>query len=207
MLEVKLTNTEARRDTIITKEEAEQHIRELFEYIGEDPSRIGLLGTPERIVRMWKEIYRGYDPDQKPHITTFPNGEDGLFCNDMIVDTGSFYSMCEHHTMPFFGRYWFAYVPETDGKIIGLSKIARMVDYCSARLQIQERLVTDIVHEIGDALGPGSHSVALLMKGEHLCKTMRGVKKKGYMTSQCLTGSFKRIEHQAEFFNFVNSSQ
>lgn len=207
MLEVKLTNAEARRNTVISKEVAEQHIRELFEYIGEDTNRIGLLGTPDRIVRMWQEIFRGYDPDQKPKITTFPNGEDGLFYDDMIVDTGSFYSMCEHHSMPFFGRYWFSYIPEPNGRILGLSKIARMVDYCSARLQIQERLVTDIVDEISAALGSGPHSIALLMKGEHLCKTMRGVKKKGYMTSQCLTGSFKKMEYQAEFFNFVNSNQ
>lgn len=207
MLEVKPANAEVIRDRVISKEVAEQHIRELFEYIGENPDRIGLLGTPDRIIRMWGEIFRGYDPEQKPKITTFPNGEDGIYYNDMIVDTGSFYSMCEHHSMPFFGRYWFSYIPEPNGRILGLSKIARMVDYCSARLQIQERLVTDIVKEIGDALGPGPHSIALLLKGEHLCKTMRGVKKKGYMTSQCLTGSFKRVAHQAEFFNFVNSSQ
>lgn len=207
MLEIKLADPKNDRDTIITKEQAEQHIRDLFRYIGEDPKRTGLLGSPERIVRMWDEIFRGYDPDQKPKITTFPNGEDGLFYNEMIVDTGSFYSMCEHHSMPFFGRYWFSYIPETGGKILGLSKIARMVDYCAARLQIQERLVTDIVEEINAALGPGQHSIALLLKGEHLCKTMRGVKKKGYMTSQCLTGAFKRMEHKAEFFNFVNSNQ
>lgn len=207
MLEIKLADTKNDRDTIITKEQAEQHIRDLFRYIGEDPERTGLLGSPERIVRMWDEIFRGYDPAQKPKITTFPNGEDGLVYNEMVVDTGSFHSMCEHHAMPFFGRYWFSYIPETDGRILGLSKIARMVDYCAARLQIQERLVTDIVDEISKALGPGQHSVALFLKGEHLCKTMRGVKKKGYMTSQCLTGSFKKIEHQAEFFNFINSNQ
>lgn len=207
MLEIKLTNTKDSRDSVISKEQAEQHIRDLFRYFGEDPKRIGLLGTPDRIVRMWEEIFRGYDPAQKPKITTFPNGEDGLFYNDMIVDTGSFYSMCEHHSMPFFGRYWFSYIPEIDGKILGISKIARMVDYCSARLQIQERLVTDIVEEISRALGPGQHSVALFMKGEHLCKSMRGVKKKGFMTSQCLTGEFKKLPTQTEFFNFVNSSQ
>ncbi len=207
MLEIKLADPKDGRDTVITKEQAEQHVRDLFRYIGEDPQRTGLLGSPERIVRMWDEIFRGYDPAQKPKITTFPNGEDGLVYNEMVVDTGSFYSMCEHHAMPFFGRYWFSYIPEIDGRILGLSKIARMVDYCAARLQIQERLVTDIVEEISKALGPGQHSVALFLKGEHLCKTMRGVKKKGYMTSQCLTGSFKKIEHQAEFFSFINSNQ
>lgn len=192
---------------MITKERAEQHVRELLEYIGEDPKRTGLLGTPDRIVRMWDEIFRGYDESQKPKITTFPNGEDGLYCDEMVVDTGSFYSMCEHHAMPFFGKYWFAYIPKPNGKILGLSKIARIVDYCAAKLQIQERLVTDVVNEISEALGPGQHSIAVLMKGEHLCKSMRGVKKKGYMTSQSLTGDFKKLRFQTEFLNFVNSNQ
>lgn len=192
---------------MITRDTAEQHVRELLEYIGEDPNRTGLLGTPDRIVRMWDEIFRGYDECQKPKITTFPNGEDGLYCDEMVVDTGSFYSMCEHHAMPFFGKYWFAYIPKPNGRIIGLSKIARVVDYCAARLQIQERLVTDVVNEISEALGPGQHSIAFLMKGEHLCKSMRGVKKKGYMTSQSLTGDFKRLKYQTEFLNFVNSNQ
>lgn len=192
---------------MITREKAEQHIRELLEYIGEDSNRAGLLGTPDRIVRMWEEIFRGYDENQRPKITTFPNGEDGLVYDEMVVDTGSFYSMCEHHAMPFFGKYWFAYIPEPNGKILGISKIARVIDYCAARLQIQERLVTDVVAEINKALGPGKHSIALVMKGEHLCKSMRGVKKKGYMTSQCMTGEFKRFKYQAEFLNFVNSAE
>lgn len=193
---------------MISQKQAEQHIFELLEYIGEDPTRIGLIGTPDRIIRMWKEIFRGYDPEQRPKVTTFPNGEDGLSYCDMIVDTGNFYSMCEHHAMPFFGKYWFAYIPEQNGKIIGISKVARVIDYCAARLQIQERLATDIVSEINKALGDGDHSIAILLKGEHLCKTMRGVKKKGYMSSQALTGQFKNDSGKiAEFFSFVNSNQ
>lgn len=193
---------------MISQKQAEERISELLEYIGEDPKRIGLIGTPDRIIRMWKEIFRGYDPGQRPKVTTFPNGEDGLSYSDMIVDTGNFYSMCEHHAMPFFGKYWFAYIPEPDGKIIGISKVARVIDYCAARLQIQERLATDIVNEINKALGDGDHSIAILLKGEHLCKTMRGVKKKGYMTSQSITGQFKNDSGKiAEFFSFVNSNQ
>lgn len=191
----------------ISKGQAEKALRLLLSYIGEDPERPGLVGTPDRIVRMWKEIYRGYDPAQSPKITTFDNGVDGIVYDNMVVDTGDFYSMCEHHTMPFFGQYWFAYIPNPKGKILGISKIGRVVDYCGARLQIQERLVSDIVTMLSDALGREYPplGIALVMKGEHLCKTMRGAKKKGTMTSSCLIGLFKEDPAlRAEFMNFVN---
>lgn len=171
----------------------EQKIRDLLEYIGEDVNRPGLIGTPDRIIRMWREIFRGYDLSQHPKITTFDNGVDGLTYDNMVVDTGSFYSMCEHHMMPFFGHYVFAYIPNRKGKILGLSKIGRVVDYHSARLQIQERLVADIVKDIEDALGTDFPplGVALIMQGEHLCKTMRGVKKQGLMSACRLDGIFR----------------
>lgn len=171
----------------------EQKIRDLLEYIGEDVNRPGLIGTPDRIIRMWREIFRGYDLSQHPKITTFDNGVDGLTYDNMVVDTGTFYSMCEHHIMPFFGHYVFAYIPNPKGKILGLSKIGRVVDYYSARLQIQERLVADIVKDIEDALGTDFPplGVALIMQGEHLCKTMRGVKKQGLMSACRLDGIFR----------------
>lgn len=170
----------------------EQKIRDLLEYIGEDVNRPGLIGTPDRIIRMWREIFRGYDLSQHPKITTFDNGVDGLTYDNMVVDTGTFYSMCEHHMMPFFGHYVFAYIPNPKGKILGLSKIGRVVDYHSARLQIQERLVADI-KDIENALGTDFPplGVALIMQGEHLCKTMRGVKKQGLMSACRLDGIFR----------------
>ena len=88
---------------MITEEKAIQNIQELFEYIGEDPYRVGLQETPERMLRMFKEIFRGYDPEQKPLVTTFPNGQDGIVYDNMIVDSGTFYSLCEHHCRTFFG--------------------------------------------------------------------------------------------------------
>ena len=192
---------------IVSRSEAEQAIRLLLTYIGEDPDREGLVGTPDRIVRMWDEIYRGYDPGKVPKITTFQNGSDGLVYDNMVVDTGDFYSCCEHHMMPFFGQYWFAYIPNPKGRILGISKIGRVVDYCSARLQVQERLVSDIVGMISDALGSEYPplGIALVMRGEHLCKTMRGAKKKGTMTSSYLVGAFREDPAlRAEFMNFVN---
>ena len=190
-----------------TSEEAMEAIRKILAYIGEDPDRLGLVGTPDRIVRMWEEIYRGYRKDKSPKITTFQNGADGIVYDNMVVDTGDFYSVCEHHMMPFFGKYWFAYIPNPKGKILGISKIGRVVDYCSARLQIQERLVTDIVNMLKEALGEEYPplGIALVMEGEHLCKTMRGAKKKGTMTSSYLTGLFKTEPAlRAEFMNLVS---
>lgn len=190
----------------VTKAEAEEAIRLLMRYIGEDPGRPGLIGTPDRIVRMWDEIYRGYDPARAPRITTFDNGLDGIVYDNMVVDTGDFYSMCEHHQMPFFGRYWFAYIPNPKGKILGISKIGRVVDYCAARMQVQERLVSDVVRMLSDALGREFPplGIALVMTGEHLCKTMRGARKKGTMTSSYLTGVFKtEAALRAEFMSFV----
>lgn len=195
-METKHTDTQA----------IEYQIKDILSFIGDDPYRNGLIGTPDRMIRMWKEIFIGYDPDMKPKITTFRNGEDGIAYESLIYDTGSFYSMCEHHCMPFFGNYYFAYIPHPKGKIIGLSKIARIVDYCSARLQVQERLVTDIISEVENALEDEYEplGVALMMKGEHLCKTMRGVKKSGQMAASMFTGIFERQEPRSEFMQLIN---
>jgi GTP cyclohydrolase I len=125
----------------------------------------------------------------------------------MVIDEGDYYSVCEHHMMPFYGHYWFAYVPNPKGKILGISKVGRAVDYCAARLQVQERLTHDIVDMLTEALGTENPplGVALVMKGHHLCKEMRGVKKKGLMTSSYLTGIFlTKSEVRNEFMNFVN---
>ncbi|MBU1519072.1 GTP cyclohydrolase I [Patescibacteria group bacterium] len=133
-------------------QEKEKVVRNILKLIGENPYRAGLKDTPKRVVQMWKEIFRGYDPKLKPKLRTFLNGENGVAYNQMIVDSGYFFSYCEHHMVPFFGQYYFSYIP--DKKIIGLSKIARVIDYYSARLQIQERLVKDAVDELEKALKP-----------------------------------------------------
>lgn len=184
-----------------------QLVEELLGLIGENAQRTGLKETPQRVARMLGEIYRGYNPAQKPKITTFPNGEDGIVYDSMVVDTGDFYSCCEHHMMPFFGKYYFAYLPNPNGKILGISKIGRVVDYCAAKLQVQERLTHEVVEMLGEALGGDNPplGIALVMRGEHLCKTMRGARKKGEMVSSCLTGLFQTDSAlRAEFMNIVN---
>lgn len=181
-------------------------ITQLLVGVGEDIRREGLIDTPERISHMFMEIFRGYDPKQIPKMTIFKNGHDGILYDEMILDTGEFYSMCEHHMMPFFGRYWFAYIPSATGGIIGLSKIARVVDYFSARLQIQERLCRDIIKYIEASIGqPAPLGMGLVMEGEHLCKTMRGAKKRGKMKTSYLTGAFRTDERvRTEFFNLIS---
>lgn len=177
-------------------------IKTILAYIGEDPEREGLKGTPDRIIRMWKEIFRGYDPVQKPKITTFSND---MHSTDMVFDTGDYYSMCEHHMMPFFGKYYFAYIPKENGRILGISKVARVVGYCAARLQLQERLARDVVEMLTDALGGEVEGMAIVMRGTHLCKSMRGVKNQGMMTVAHLSGVFKTDEMaRREFYKLID---
>lgn len=180
----------------------EDHICRILEHIGENPNREGLLETPDRIIRMWKEIFRGYDPAQKPKITTFDND---MHSTDIVFDSGDYYSVCEHHMMPFFGKYYFAYIPCENGKILGISKIARVVGYCAARLQLQERLARDIITMLTDALDGQVQGMAIVMKGTHLCKTMRGVKNNGQMTVAHLSGAFKTdTDARTEFYKLID---
>jgi len=151
----------------------EDIVLRMLEFIGENPNRTGLKDTPKRVVKMWGEVFRGYDKEQFPNVTIFPNGEDGIYYHDMIIDQGYFYSACEHHAIPFFGEFYFGYVP--GDYIVGASKISRVVDYYSARLQVAERLVHDIAGYFDGNLKP--KGLILIMKGRHLCKEMRGVKK------------------------------
>lgn len=183
-------------------EDIKSAIKALLIAIGENPDRDGLKGTPDRIMRMWKEIFRGYDPAQKPKITTFLNKE-GI--SDLVFDTGNYYSMCEHHILPFFGKYYFAYIPNPKGRILGISKIARVVGYCAARLQLQERLARDIVNMLSAALNDDALGFAIVMRGKHLCKTMRGVRNDGNMSVAHFTGLFeKNPELKREFYKLID---
>lgn len=178
-------------------------VRDMLIMIGDNPERNGLKDTPQRVVKMWSEVFRGYNKKNKPVVTTFENNSDGIMYDQMIVDSGYFFSYCEHHMVPFFGKYYFAYIP--DKKIIGLSKVARMVDYFSARLQIQERLVKDVVDELEKILQP--KGIALVIQARHLCKEMRGViKYNGEMTTSDLRGAFRKNEStRMEFMNYIRN--
>ena len=160
--------------------------RSLLEEIGEDPSREGLLNTPLRVAKAWKELSKGYNQDLDKLINNavFKEDYDQMV---MVKDTG-FYSMCEHHLLPFFGHGHVAYIP--DGKIIGLSKIPRMVDMFARRLQVQERMTQEIAAIIDDSLSP--KGVAIIIEAQHMCMQMRGVQKKNsYMTTSSMLGIFR----------------
>jgi GTP cyclohydrolase I len=153
---------------------AEDIVTRMLQIIGENPNRPGLKDTPARVAKMWKEIFRGYNKAQAPKITVFANdGSDGFKYDTMLKDEGYFFSHCEHHAVPFFGQYYFAYIP--DKFLVGASKIGRAVDYFSAKLQIAERLVIDIVSFLDSKVQ--SKGMILTMTARHLCKEMRGVKK------------------------------
>jgi GTP cyclohydrolase I len=173
--------------------------REILVRIGEDPNRDGLLRTPERMEKALKFLTRGYTMSVTDVL------HDALFDVDydemVIVKDIEFYSMCEHHLLPFFGKAHVAYVP--DGKVIGLSKVARLVDVFSRRLQVQERLTTQIGEAITEAIKP--QGVAVIMEGQHLCMMMRGVEKQHSLTvTSAMLGVFKtQLQTRNEFLSLV----
>lgn len=194
-------DTERKITSPVSEEELRQALRTVIRAIGEDPDREGLRETPDRIMRMYREIFRGYDSERKPTITTFANT---AHTEEMVFDCGDYYSMCEHHMLPFFGRYYFAYVPSADGRILGISKVARVVGYCAARLQLQERLAREIVEMLAEALSGSALGMAIVMRGKHLCKSMRGVKNDGDMAVSYFTGCFNDSPQlRNEFYQMV----
>ena len=159
------------------KERIERAVREILEAVGEDPSREGLLETPGRVARMYEEIFSGLESDPLEHLKIFNEG--GRHDELVLVKDIPLYSVCEHHLLPFIGRAHIAYIPK-NGRIIGLSKFARIVDCFARRPQVQERLtgqIADFLYENLDPLG-----VAVFIQAEHLCMTMRGARAAGTMT-------------------------
>lgn len=150
-------------------------VRLILEGIGEDMEREGLVQTPERIARMWRELAAGYEEEAEVHLSKGFHVKG----SDMVVEKDiQFYSVCEHHLLPFFGTVAVAYVP--DGEVVGLSKIARTVEVFARRLQLQERLTDQIADAFMEGLRP--KGVMVLIEAEHMCMTMRGVKKPGSKT-------------------------
>jgi GTP cyclohydrolase I len=163
-------------------------VREILIAIGEDPDRDGLLDTPARVARMYEEICSGLFDDPSAHLkTTFEAGHDEMILEKDIP----LYSICEHHLVAFHGRAHVAYIPSDDGRVTGLSKLARLVDSYSRRPQVQERLTSQIADELERTLQP--KGVMVVIEAEHLCMSMRGVKKPGVTTiTSAVRGLFRR---------------
>ncbi len=152
-------------------------VREILLAIGEDPDRDGLLATPERVARMYAEVCRGLHHDPAEHLNvTFDADHDEM----ILVRDIPLYSLCEHHLIPFLGRAHVGYIPNKDGRITGLSKLARLVDGFAARPQVQERLTTQVADALDRVLQP--RGVIVVIEAEHLCMSMRGVRKPGSTT-------------------------
>ncbi len=165
----------------------EAGVRQILEGIGEDPDRGGLRETPSRVARMYEEIFAGVDFDAS-QIVTVVEGAD--FDEMIMVRDIPLYSSCEHHLIPFVGRAHVAYIPNKSQQITGLSKVARVVDMLSKKPQVQERLTTEIAESIERALSP--RGVFVVIEAEHLCMTMRGVKKPGSVTvTSAVRGLFR----------------
>ncbi|AST92256.1 GTP cyclohydrolase I FolE [Sutcliffiella cohnii] len=160
----------------VNKSQIEQAVRLILEAIGEDPNREGLLDTPKRVAKMYEEVFSGLNEDPKEHFkTVFGEPHEEL----VLVKDIPFFSMCEHHLVPFFGRAHVAYIPK-GGKVTGLSKLARAVEAVAKRPQLQERITATIADSIVESLEP--HGVMVVVEAEHMCMTMRGVKKPGAVT-------------------------
>ncbi len=168
------------------QEKIENYYRDILAFVGEDPNREGLLRTPNRVVEALKFLTQGYTQD----VETILNG--AIFHEDyddmVVVKDIEFYSQCEHHMLPFFGKVHVAYIP--NGKIVGLSKIPRLVDMFARRLQVQERLTTQIAEALEEALQP--KGVAVVIEGAHMCMLMRGVQKQNSsMVTSHVMGTFR----------------
>ncbi|WP_316507097.1 GTP cyclohydrolase I FolE [Nitrosopumilus sp.] len=167
-------------------ERVKKLVRELIIELGEDPAREGLRETPERIANMYKEIFGGYDSDSELSVQ-FSEDSDVVIARDI-----QFYSMCEHHMLPFFGKVHIAYSP--NGRVFGISKLVRLVEKYAKRLQIQERITKNIADEL---YNQGVKGVAVVAEAEHLCMKMRGVRNDARMTSNAFRGIFQNDDEKA----------
>ncbi len=180
------------------QEKIKEGVRLILEGIGEDVNREGLVETPDRVARMYEEIFAGKDQDAKEILSK----RFAAANNEMVLEKDiTFYSTCEHHIMPFFGKAHVAYIPQ--GEVVGLSKIARTVEVYARRLQLQEQLTAQIADAIDEELHP--LGVMVMIEAEHTCMTMRGVKKPGSRTVTYVTrGRFQKDERlQEKFFALV----
>jgi GTP cyclohydrolase I len=187
---------ENQTDTRPSQDEVEAAVSVLLRWTGDDPQREGLLDTPKRVAKAYREMFSGYDQDPADELgRTFEEVEG--YDDMVLVRDITFHSHCEHHMVPIIGKAHVAYLP--DGKVVGLSKIARTVDIFAHRLQTQEAMTAQIAHVIQDVLQP--RGVAVLIEAEHMCMAMRGIRKQGSTTlTTTFTGTFKdHPEEQARF--------
>ncbi len=186
---------------LLKTQEIKEKYESILDLIGEDKSREGLLKTPERASKAMQYLTHGYDLDPEAILKSALFKED---YNEMvIVKDIELYSLCEHHILPFYGKAHVAYIP--NGKVVGLSKIPRVIDAFARRLQVQERLTRQILDCIQDTLKP--YGVAVVIEAVHMCMMMRGVQKQNSATTtSAFTGEFKKAETRTEFLNLISTN-
>lgn len=183
-------------------QEIQKHYSEIIRLLGEDVNREGLIKTPERVAKAMATLTRGYDMNPKAIINSAKFKED--YNQMVIVKDIQFYSLCEHHMLPFYGKAHVAYIP--NGYITGLSKIARVVDVFSHRLQVQERMTTQIKECIQNALNP--LGVMVVIEAKHMCMQMRGVEKQNSITTTSdISGAFNQSKTREEFLSLISKGQ
>jgi GTP cyclohydrolase I len=184
------------------KSQFENSVKNILTIIGENPNREGLVKTPERVYKAFKFMTKGYDQDPTVVLNEalFESSNDEM----VLIKDIEFYSMCEHHLLPIIGRAHVAYIP--DGKVVGLSKIPRMVEVFARRLQIQEQMTEQIADAIREVINP--KGVGVVIQARHMCMEMRGVEKvNSTTTTSALRGMFLEEKTRAEFFNIINAPQ
>ena len=180
--------------------EIRKAVASIIKAIGEDPNREGLVDTPRRVAEMYAELFIGLDIDPRQELAVgFEEGHREM----VVLKDIPFYSMCEHHLLPFYGVVHIGYVPNADGRIVGVSKLARVVEILAKRPQLQERMTTQIADAIADGLKP--EGVAVVIQAEHLCMVMRGIEKPGSnVITSAIRGLFRRkAASRAEFFSLI----
>lgn len=183
-------------------QEIQKHYSEIIRLLGEDVNREGLIKTPERVAKAMATLTRGYDMNPEAIINSAKFKED--YNQMVIVKDIQFYSLCEHHILPFYGKAHVAYIP--NGYITGLSKIARVVDVFSHRLQVQERMTTQIKECIQNALNP--LGVMVVIEAKHMCMQMRGVEKQNSITTTSdISGAFNQSKTREEFLSLISKGQ
>jgi len=185
---------------VFDKAKIEAAVTSIIEAIGENPGRAGLVDTPRRIAEMYAELFMGLGKNPKKELAVgFEEGHREM----VIIRDIPFYSMCEHHLLPFYGVAHIGYIPNADGRVVGLSKLARVVEIVASRPQLQERMTTEIADAIFDKLKPDG--VGVIIQAEHLCMIMRGIKKPGSaIVTSALRGTFRRkAETRTEFFSLL----
>lgn len=178
-------------------------VTSIIKAVGEDPEREGLVDTPRRVAEMYVELFMGLGVDPKEELTVgFEEGHREM----IILKDIPFYSMCEHHLLPFYGVTHIGYIPGTDGRVVGASKLARVVEIVARRPQLQERMTSQIADAIADGIKP--EGVAVVVQAEHLCMIMRGIKKPGSnVITSAIRGTFRsKSKTRAEFFSLLQGT-